>query len=89
MILINAGELAKSFSKYKDEAQREPIAITNNGLLGGYFISTQDYQEFQRVRNRMRKAYTIETMPEDLVQEIANSKMDPEFDHLNDIMKEE
>jgi hypothetical protein len=34
----------------------------------------------------MRKSYTIDTLPEELYQEIINSKVDPEFNHMNSLL---
>lgn len=88
MNAITASEFAKNFGRYKEEAQREPIAITSYGRLSGYFLSAHEYHEYERVRKSMREAYTIKTMPESLFQEIAASKMDPEFDHLNKLLED-
>ena len=38
MVAITATEFAKSFGRYKEEAQREPVAITSYGCISGYFV---------------------------------------------------
>jgi PHD/YefM family antitoxin component YafN of YafNO toxin-antitoxin module len=88
MIAVTASEFAKNFGRYKEEAQRNPIAITSYGRISGYFMSAHEYQEYQRIKMGMREAYTIKTLPEDLFQEISHSRMDPEFDHLNALLED-
>ena len=34
-----------NFGRYKEDAQREPIAITSYGRTSGYFVSAQEYAE--------------------------------------------
>ena len=50
MVAITATEFAKNFGRYKEAAQREPIAITSYGRTSGYFVSAQEYAELQRLR---------------------------------------
>lgn len=88
MYAITASEFAKNFGKYKEEAQREPIAITSYGRLSGYFLSAHEYKEYERVKKSMREAYKVETMPESLFQEISDSQMSPEFEHLNKLLED-
>jgi len=47
---VTATEFAKAFGRYKEEAQREPIAITSHGRVSGYFISAREFEELQRLR---------------------------------------
>ena len=50
MSAVTATEFAKAFGRYKEEAQREPIAITSHGRVSGYFISAREFEELQRLR---------------------------------------
>jgi hypothetical protein len=51
MVAITATEFAKNFGRYKEAAQREPIAITSYDRTSGYFVSAQ-----RRQVNRLPKA---------------------------------
>jgi PHD/YefM family antitoxin component YafN of YafNO toxin-antitoxin module len=87
MVAITATELAKNFSRYKEAAQREPIAITSYGRTSGYFISTHDYAELQRLRALERHAYRIGELPAGITDAIERSEMNATHDHLNCLMK--
>ena len=39
MVRVTATEFAKNFGRYREEAQREPVAITSHGRTSGYFLS--------------------------------------------------
>jgi hypothetical protein len=80
---ITATEFAKSFGRYKEEAQRRPIAITSYGRVSGYFVSAHEYEELQRLRAFERRVCQINNLPTEIVEAIKTSKMDPAHDHLN------
>lgn len=89
MVAITATEFAKNFGRYKEAAQREPIAITSYGRTSGYFVSAQEYAELQRLRALERRAYRIAELPTELADAIETARMSPAHDHLNDLLKEE
>lgn len=66
MVAVSATDFARNFGRYKEEAQREPIAITSHGRTSGYFVSAKEYSELQRLRQLERHSYTIETLPNEL-----------------------
>ncbi len=50
MSAVTATEFAKGFGRFKEEAQREPVAITSYGRISGYFVSAHEYEELRRLR---------------------------------------
>jgi PHD/YefM family antitoxin component YafN of YafNO toxin-antitoxin module len=89
MVAISATEFAKNFGRYKEAAQREPIAITSYGRTSGYFVSAHEYAELQRLRALERRAYRISDLPTEIADAIESAKMSPTHDHLNDLLKEQ
>lgn len=83
---IPASEFAKNFGRYKEEAQREPVAITSHGRISGYFISEREYQELQRLRKFERRVFRIKDLPAEIAKAIEASKMDSKHDHLNALL---
>lgn len=83
MSTVTATEFAKNFGRYRDEAQREPVAITSHGRTTGYFVSAQEFAELQRLRAFERRVYGIADLPPPLVDSIAEAKMAPGNEHLN------
>ena len=88
MTAVTATEFAKGFGRYKEEAQRKPIAITSYGRVSGYFISAREFEELQRLRAFERRAYRINDLPAEIADAIEGSKMNPAHDHLNKLLDE-
>ena len=88
MSAVTATEFAKAFGRYKEEAQRGPIAITSHGRVSGYFISAHEFEELQRLRAFERRAYRINDLPAEIADAIEGSKMNPAHDHLNELLDE-
>jgi PHD/YefM family antitoxin component YafN of YafNO toxin-antitoxin module len=86
---ITATEFARNFGRYKEEAQRQPIAITSYGRRSGYFVSTREYAELQRLRGLERRAYRVDELPAHLADAIENSRMDGVHEPLNDLLDKE
>lgn len=86
MVEVAATEFAKNFGRYKELAQREPVAITSHGRTSGYFISEHEYLEYQRLKERARRAYHISELPEETIAALAEARMDPAHDHLNALL---
>jgi len=86
MSAVTATEFAKSFGRYREEAQRAPIAITSHGRISGYFISEHEFNELQRLRALERRVFKIKDLPPALAKAIKASKMAPEHDHLNSLL---
>jgi PHD/YefM family antitoxin component YafN of YafNO toxin-antitoxin module len=88
MTAVTATEFAREFGRYKEEAQREPVAITTYGRVSGYFVSTHEYAELQRLRAMERRAYRLGELPRDLIEAIVTAKMNPKHDDLNRLLTE-
>lgn len=88
MTAVTATEFAREFGRYKEEAQREPVAITTYGRVSGYFVSTHEYAELQRLRAMERRAYRLGELPRDLIEAIVTARMNPKHDDLNRLLAE-
>jgi prevent-host-death family protein len=88
MSAVTATEFAKAFGRYKEEAQREPIAITSHGRVSGYFISAREFEELQRLRAFERRVHRVSDLPAEIADAIEGSKMSPAHDHLNKLLDE-
>jgi PHD/YefM family antitoxin component YafN of YafNO toxin-antitoxin module len=88
MTAVTASEFAKNFGRYKEEAQREPIAITSYGRTSGYFLSAPEFAEYQRLKTLARRAYRIGELPTELADAIEQASMNPAHEHLNKLLDE-
>jgi prevent-host-death family protein len=89
MVAVTATEFAKNFGRYKEAAQREPIAITSYGRTSGYFVSAREYAELQRLRALERRAYRLSDLPAEIADAIETGRMNPAHNHLNELLKEQ
>jgi len=88
MASVTATEFAKNFGLHKEQAQREPIAITSYGRISGYFVSEQEFNELQRLRKFERRVYKLKNLPPEIAEAIKSAKMSSAHDHLNKLMEE-
>jgi PHD/YefM family antitoxin component YafN of YafNO toxin-antitoxin module len=88
MTAVTATEFAKSFGRYKEEAQREPVAITSYGRISGYFISAREYEELRRLREFERRVYRLKRLPKKISEAINACRMDASHNHLNALLEE-
>ena len=86
MVQVTATEFAKNFGRYREQAQREPVAITSHGRTSGYFVAPYEYAELVRLRAFERRVHRIEELPENIAQAISEAEMDPKHEHLNALL---
>jgi PHD/YefM family antitoxin component YafN of YafNO toxin-antitoxin module len=72
MTAVAATEFAEAFGRYKEETQREPVAITSYGWVSGYFVSAREYEELQRLRAFERCLQRIKGLPVEIAM-VANA----------------
>jgi len=89
MIKVTATEFAKNFGRYKEHAQREPVAITSHGRTSGFFIAADEYEELQRLRAFERRAAHVADLPRELADAIESSRMDSRHEHLNTLLDDD
>ncbi len=86
MLEVPATKFVKNFGQYKEQVQREAIAITSHGRTSGYFVSEHDFNEYLLLKAHSRYAYHISELPEETVSAIATAQMNPSHDNLNSLM---
>jgi len=86
MLQVTASEFVKHFGLYKEQVQRQSIAITSHGRTSGYFMSEHEYNEYLLLKSRARQAYHVNELPSDTITAIAKAKMSDAHDHLNSLM---
>ena len=83
---IPASELhAGFFGRYRMLAQREAVAVSSHGSITGYFVAPDEYEEFQRFKQRRRSFATAE-LPDEKAQAIGASRMDRRHARLDEMV---
>jgi hypothetical protein len=80
--IIPASEFTRNFGRYRMLAQREAVAVSSHGSITGYFVAPDEYEEFQRFKQRRRSFATAE-LPDDKMTAIGASRMDARHAHLD------
>jgi len=88
MLEITATEFAKRFSRYRQAAQREPIAVTHHGRATEVLMSKADYDDYLRLKRREPRALWAWEIPDDLLEAVASARVDPRHAHLDALMDE-
>ena len=77
---------APNFGRYREEAQREPVAVVTHNRVTGYLVSARDYDEYQRLKATAPTALAVEELDAATLKALAASRMDQRHDHLNALM---
>lgn len=81
MISVTSAEFQKSFGRYREVAQREPVAITSYGRDSLVLLSAEEYR---RLKQRDRRALHPWELDEDAVAALEAAQPPAEaagFDH--------
>jgi prevent-host-death family protein len=85
VLKVSAAEFQRNIGRYQDLALRQPVAVTRNGRESCVLLSTEEYN---RLKRRDRRVFRTEDLTDEMVQLIANSKMEPGHEHLDDELKD-
>jgi PHD/YefM family antitoxin component YafN of YafNO toxin-antitoxin module len=89
---VTASAFARNFGKYRVEAQRAPIPISNHGEVTGYFVAKADFETMKELIRRSRehlldqKSMAAGELSGDIVDAISGSEMDGRFEDLNALL---
>lgn len=86
MTKVAATEFARNFGRYRQEAQRAPVAVIAHNHVAGYFLSAHDYAEYQRLKALEPRSEGVEDLTDADLRALAASRMDARHDHLNALM---
>lgn len=81
-------EFTKNFGLWREIVQREPVAVLSHGRTTGYFISTLEFEELQRLKALSGRSRGIEDLSEKEIDEMMAIRMSPEYDYLNSLLKD-
>jgi prevent-host-death family protein len=80
MTRVTASEFQKAFGALSDKALREPVGITKQGRDHLVVLSAEEYA---RLTSRDRKVFTVGNLPDEWLEAVERSTMDPRHEHLN------
>ena len=86
MAEVAATDFARNFGRYREMAQREPVAVRSHDRITGYFLSARDFEEYQKFKAMMPVALAASELDDDTVRAISKSRMDRRHAALNHLM---
>lgn len=89
MVKVAATEFSRNFGKYQRVVQREPIEVRSHEQTTGFYISPEDFAQYQRLLAAARQAYHPSELPKHLRRAISETRMDSRHDHLDALMDSE
>jgi hypothetical protein len=85
---VPASEFTRNFGRYRMLVQKATVPVTSHGQITGYFISPDEYEEFERFQSR-RRVFATQDLSNDKVDSITSARMDARHDHLNSLLDSE
>jgi PHD/YefM family antitoxin component YafN of YafNO toxin-antitoxin module len=88
MRTVTATIFARNFAEIQHEVHRETVAVTSHSRVTGYFVSPEDFAEFEALREKARKSLIVGKLPNDKVDALKTALMDERHDALNALMQD-
>ena len=79
-VTLSASEFQDRVGEALDRALSQPVLITKHGRPRNVVLS---YDEYQRLRERDRRAVRAEHLTDDDIAALETSEMAPGYEHLN------
>jgi PHD/YefM family antitoxin component YafN of YafNO toxin-antitoxin module len=76
MTEVPATEFAKRFSRYRQAAQREPVAVTHHGRVTEVLISKHDFDDYMRLKSLANRSLWVHELSDEAVQALEEARMD-------------
>ena len=83
MIRVSTAEFGKEVGRYQDVALNQPVVVTQNGRDRTVMISAEEYL---RLKRRDRRVFGAGELPDDLLEAVSRSEMDPRHSHLDTLI---
>jgi prevent-host-death family protein len=81
-----AQDFQRHIGRYQDLAQREPVEITRHGRRHLVLMSADEYE---RLKQRRRRAYAAGELPKELLRAVARSRMARKHGKLDRLLDED
>ena len=85
MVRISSSEFGREVSRYQDVALSEPVVVTRDGHDRTVMISVEEYM---RLKRRDRQVFAAGELPDEMLESIGRSEMDPRHNHLDALLED-
>jgi PHD/YefM family antitoxin component YafN of YafNO toxin-antitoxin module len=84
-ISAEATDVQRRFAFWKRQAQRKPVMVKNHGQDEIVMLAAEEYE---RLKRRDRRVIRAGELSEEHIAAIRQSRVPPEYDYLNDELKD-
>jgi PHD/YefM family antitoxin component YafN of YafNO toxin-antitoxin module len=84
-VRVSTAEFGKDVGRYEELALNQTVIVTHDGRDTTVMISAEEYQ---RLKRRDRQAFAAGELPDEIVEAIARSEMDPRHRHLDALIED-
>ena len=85
MIRVSGTEFGQQVDRYLDLALTRTVIVTRDGQDQTVMISAEEYL---RLKRRDRQVYAAGELPDEIIEAIRRSEVDPRHQHLDDLIKD-
>lgn len=72
---VSATEFVRNFPRYKDRAlSGEIITVKSHSRIVGGYLSPQDLEHYERLKQRERRVLSTRDLPDDIIEEIRKAR---------------
>jgi hypothetical protein len=83
-----ATAFTRNLAEIQHEVHRDTVAVTSHNRITGYFLSPEEFAEFEDLRAKSRKSLVVGQLPAESVQGLENARMDPRHADLDPLMND-
>ena len=88
MRTVTATAFARNFAEIQHEVHREAVAVTSHSRVTGYFVSPEDFAEYEALKAKARRSLIVGKLPKDTVDALKGAQMDERHNALNVLMQD-
>jgi hypothetical protein len=85
---MSATAFARNFAQIQHDVRTETVEVMSHSRVTGYFVSPEDFAEFETLRAKARRSLLVGSLPEETVKALKETKMDKRHASLNALMQD-
>jgi hypothetical protein len=85
---MSATEFARNFAQIQHDVRTGAVEVMSHSRVTGYFVSPEDFAEFEALRAKARRSLLAGNLPEETVKALKKTKMDKRHTMLNALMQD-
>lgn len=72
---ISATAFARNFAQIQHDVRSGPVEVVSHSRVTGYFVSPEDFAEFESLRAKARRNLRVGSLPDETVKALGETRM--------------